>query len=98
MTVFERMGRRITKINITFSAENGVRNAVFKFFPLKNSYRLNGSQKTGFWGHIFPHISVSIGPTVSRNNRGHLWIDTHQLCEFHENRFKNATYIMYSYT
>ncbi len=50
--------------------------------------------KAQFWGHIFLHISDSIGPTVSKNNKVHPWVDPHQPCEFYENRFKTATSIV----
>ncbi len=35
---------------------NGVSNTVFKCFPQKTPYRLNGSQKTCFGRYIFPVI------------------------------------------
>ncbi len=44
-------------------------------------------------GHIFSHISGSIGPIVSKKIRVHPFADSHQSCEFHENRFKTATCI-----
>ncbi len=90
MTIIERTGRLITKMNVTFSMGNNLPYTVFKFFAQQNRYRLNESQKTGF-RDTFPHISGSIGPIVSKNNRVHAWVDPHQPCEFHKNRFKTAT-------
>ncbi len=49
-------------------------------------------------GHIFLHISGSIGPIVSKNNRAHPWVDLHLPCEFPENWLKTATRITRSYT
>ncbi len=54
MTIFERTGRRTTKINTTLSVKNGALNAVFKFFPPKTPHWLNESQKTGFEEHQSP--------------------------------------------
>ncbi len=41
----------------------------------------------------FPHISGSIGPIVSKNNRVLRCADPHQPREFNENRFKTATWV-----
>ncbi len=41
MIILEWTGRRMTKLNITFSVENRILNTVFKFFPQKHLYRLN---------------------------------------------------------
>ncbi len=49
-------------------------------------------------GAYFLHISGSIGPIVSKNNRAPLWVDPHLPYEFHENRFKTATCIVRSCT
>ncbi len=76
--------------NITFFVGNGVPNTVFKSFPQKPPYLLYESRKTGF-GLISPYISNSIGPIVFKNNRVHPWVDPHQPCKFHENRFRTAT-------
>ncbi len=40
MTIFEGMGRRTTKMNVTFFLGYGVPNTVFKFFLQKTTYRL----------------------------------------------------------
>ncbi len=90
MTIFEGMGHRMTKMNITFFwVGDGVSNTVFK--------RSNLNQTNWFWRHISPHICGSIGPFVSKNNRVHPWEDPHQPCEFHKNQFKTATCIITSY-
>ncbi len=41
-------------------------------------------------GHIFPYISGSTGPIVSKQNRVHPRVDPHRSCERYENRFKTA--------
>ncbi len=89
MTNFWGMGHRMTKMNTTFSIENGVPNTILKFFPQKSLYRLNKNQKTSFGAH-----SDSIGPIASKNNGFHLCVDPQQPCEFHENLFKTATCIV----
>ncbi len=48
MTIFQGMGRRTTKMHITFSMGNGIPNIALKFSPQKNPYWLNESQKTSF--------------------------------------------------
>ncbi len=44
MTIFQRMGCRKTKMNVTFSTGNGVPITALKFFPQKPTYRLNEIQ------------------------------------------------------
>ncbi len=43
MTIFEKKGRQMTKINITFFPGNWVLNNVFMFIPPKTPYWLNES-------------------------------------------------------
>ncbi len=85
-------------MNITFSIGNGVRNTALKFFPQKTPYWLNESQKTSFGG-TFSLISVVLldrlfSKKINKKNRVHPCVDSHQLCEFHENLFKIATCIV----
>ncbi len=94
MTIFQEVVCPATKMNITFSMGNGVPNTELKHFPRKTVYWLNESQKTSFGGHIFSHVSGSTGLIVSKTNRVHPCVDSHQPCEFHENRFKTATCIV----
>ncbi len=54
-------------------------------------------EKAVLEAHFF-HVSSSIGPFVSKNNKVYLPVKPHQSCEFHENWFKTATYIVRSYT
>ncbi len=99
MTIFEVTGCRATKMNIFFGrGEMGVRNTVFKFFPKKKPIPSDLNPKSWFWGHIFPPIGGCIGPIISKNNRVHPLVDSHQPCELHENRFKTATCIVRSHT
>ncbi len=91
MTIFKGTRRRTTKMNITFSGGKGVPNTVFKFFPQKN-IPSEFNQENWFGAH-FPYIYGSIGPIVSKSDRDHQWVDPHQPCDFHENRFKTATCI-----
>ncbi len=48
--------RRTTKVNITFSGDNGVLNTVFKLFPQKDLYHLTWTRKTGFGAHFPPYL------------------------------------------
>ncbi len=93
MTIFQGMGCRTTKINITFSMGNGVLNTALKFFYQKTPYWLNESQKINF-GATFSPISVVLLDRLFPKNRVHTCVDSHQPCEFHENRFKTATCIV----
>ncbi len=54
MTIFQGMGCRTTKMNITFSMGNGIPNTAFNFFPQKPPNRLNESQKTSSGEHFPP--------------------------------------------
>ncbi len=56
VTIFEGMGRRTTKMNITFFWKNGVSNTVFKFFSQKIQCRLTETRKTGFGVHFPPYL------------------------------------------
>ncbi len=47
--------------------------------------------KKAVLGAHFLYNSGSIKPIVFKNNRVHLWVNTHQPCEFHGNWFKIAT-------
>ncbi len=71
-------------MNITFSMGNGGIEYGFEILKLKIQ----------FWGHIFTHVSGSNGPIVSKKNRIHPCVDSHQPCEFYENWFKTATHIV----
>ncbi len=62
---------------------------VFEFFPQKPHTGWMKAEKPVL-GHIFPYIGGSIGAIVSKNNRVHPYVDSHQPFEFHENRFKTA--------
>ncbi len=78
VTIFQGMGCRTTKMNITFFMGNGVLNTALKFFPQKPPYRLNESQKTSF-GDTFSLISVvlldlfqkkkKVSPVCTRTNQ-----------------------------
>ncbi len=81
------MGGPMTKMNITFSLGDWVSNQALKFFSQKPPYWLN-ERKNQFWGHIFLHISRSIGTIVFKKKNG-----VHSR-EFHDNRFKIATCIV----
>ncbi len=70
----------------------------FKVFSLKNPVPSDLNQKNWFRRHIFSNICGSIGPIVFKNNRVHPWVDPHQPCEFHWNRFKTAICIVRSHT
>ncbi len=74
MTIFRRMGRQMTKINITFM-ENKVPITVLKLFPGKITYRLNESQKTIFGGTFSP-VSVVLLRQLFPKTIGftHVWI------------------------
>ncbi len=96
-------GAPTTKINITFFLEGGKRvpNTVLKFcffFFFKKPHTIwLETRKTGFWAN-FPHICGSIGPIVSKNNRVHSWVNSHQPCKLHENWFETSTCIVTFYT
>ncbi len=92
MTIFDVKGCQMTKISRTFFKGKRVPNTVFKFFPRKIPYWLNESQKTGFGGAL-PLYWWFYWLIVSKNNRVHPWMDTHQTCDFHENQFITATCI-----
>ncbi len=98
VTIFDGTRCWMTKTNITFFLVNGVPNTILNFFSQKNPIPSDLNPKNWFWRHIFPYICGSIGPIISKNNRVHPWVDLHQPCEFHENRFKTATCIVTSYT
>ncbi len=52
-------------------------------------------QKNQFWGQIFPRISGTVGPIVSKKiGFSHVWTRSYQSCEFNENWFKTATCIV----
>ncbi len=72
---------------------NGVPIRVSKFC-LKKAHTRWIKPKNQFLGHIFPHISGSIGSIVFKNNRVHTCVGPHQPCEFHENQLKTATCIV----
>ncbi len=98
MTIFEEPGSQTTKINITcFFRKCGTKYS-FKVFFSENPISSDLNLKDWFWGHIFPDICGSMGPTVSKNNRVHLRMGPHQPREFHENRFKIVTCIVTSHT
>ncbi len=61
VTIFEGMGRRTTKMNITFSLGNRVPNTVFKVFSPKTPYRPTSTRKTGFGGTFSPISVVLMG-------------------------------------
>ncbi len=94
MTIFQGVGRRTTKMNITFSMGNVASNTALKFFSLKIPYWLNESQKTSF-GVTFSRISVVLLDRLfPKKNRVYLCVDSHQQRELHENWFKTATCIV----
>ncbi len=57
MVIFQGIGCRTTKKNITFSLGNEIPNAALKFFPQKTTYRLKETKKIIFGGTFYP-ISV----------------------------------------
>ncbi len=57
MTIFEGKKRPMTKMIVTFSVNNGIRNTAFKFSNQKTPYWLNENRKPGFGG-TFSSISV----------------------------------------
>ncbi len=93
MTIFEVMGRQLTKMNITFSEGNGVPNTVLELFPQTNPYHLTQTRKTGFGGMFSPISVVLLGrlfPKTIKFIRG--WTRTNHV-NFIKNRFKTATCI-----
>ncbi len=93
MTIFEGMGRRMTKMNNFFCGKWG-REYGFKVFSWKTPIPAEWKLKTHFWGYIFPYICNFILPIISKNNRVNPWVNLHQPCEFHENWFKTAAGII----
>ncbi len=73
-------------------------NTVFKFFFEKSHTVLLEPEKLVLGAHFPPISVVFIGPIVFKKNRVHSWVDSHQLCEFHEHQFKTATCVVRSYT
>ncbi len=61
MTIFQGTGRRMTKMNKTFSMGDGVSNTASKCFPQKSLYRLNESQKTSLRGIFSLTLGVLLG-------------------------------------
>ncbi len=55
MTIIEGTGRRMTKMNITYSVGIDLPSTVLKFFPKKKTHWLNESRKTGFGAHFHPY-------------------------------------------
>ncbi len=55
MTIFQGIGYRTSKMNITFSIGNGVPNMVLRFFPQKTPYWLNESEESSFGGTFSPY-------------------------------------------
>ncbi len=83
--------------HIPFSLANYVPKIQFLSVFFKKPHTIWLKPKKLVLGAHFPHICDSIGPIVSKNNSVHPWLDPHQPCEFHENRFKTATCIVRSY-
>ncbi len=90
MTIFQEMGSRMIKMNITFFMGNGVPNTALKVFPQKPPYWQNESQKNSFEGTFSP-VSVVLLDQLFPKQRVYPCVDSHQPCEFHENWFKTAT-------
>ncbi len=77
MTIFQGMGRRMTKMNTIFSMGNGVPNTALKFFPQKSPYSLNESQKTNFGGTFSPISVVLLDPLFPKKIAfTHMWTRT----------------------
>ncbi len=93
MAIFHEPRHQTLKMNITFSMGSGVPNTVLKFF-LKKAHTGPTKPEKPVVGHIFPHISDSIGSIISKNYRNHPCVNLHQPCEFHENRCQTATCIV----
>ncbi len=93
MTIFLGMTCVSTKMNINFSKGNEVPNRALKFFP-QNPIPAEWKPKNQFWGYIFPYISDSLDRLFPKKSRVHPCVNSHQTCEFHENRFKTATCIV----
>ncbi len=66
----------------------------FEDFSSKKPIRAEWKPKNWFWGHIFLHVSGSIGPIVSKFNRIQPFVDSRESREFHKNWFKIVTYIV----
>ncbi len=66
----------------------------FSNFFLRNPILSDWNPKNWFCGHTFTYICSSTWPIVSKNNKVHPWVDPHQPCEFHENRFKTVNYVL----
>ncbi len=70
ITIFQRMGSRMTKMNTIFSMGNWAPNMALKFFPHKTTYcRLNESQETSSGVTFFP-ISVVLLDRLFPKNIG----------------------------
>ncbi len=71
MTIFEGMGHRATKMNITFfGGKIGYRIQFLSFF-FKKLHTVQLKPEKIVLGHIFPHICDSIVPIVSETDRVH---------------------------
>ncbi len=86
LTIFEGTGRRMRKINITFSVGNVVPILFLSFF-LKEPHTGWMKSKKPILGAHFPPYLWFYWAAVFKNNR----TDLHQPCEFHENRFKTGS-------
>ncbi len=80
MAIFQGMWSQITKMETTFSMENGVPNTTLKFFPKKPHTGLMKAKKSVLGAH-FPHISGSIGPIVNKKKIGftRVWTRTNHV-------------------
>ncbi len=87
MTIFQGMWCPTTKMNVTFSMENGVLNTALRCFTQKIPYWLNESQKTSFGGAFSP-ISVvlldRLFPKKTKKKKKktgftHVWTPTNQV-------------------
>ncbi len=83
MTIFER---RTTKMNITFLWEMGYQILFLSVFFKKTHTGWMKAEKPVLVAHFLLY-QYFFGSIVSKNNRIHPWVDSHQACEFPENRF-----------
>ncbi len=94
MTIFQRIGCRMTKMNITFSMKNGIPNTALKLFSSKTPHTGWIKAKKPVLGAHFPQYQCFYWTDGFQKNRFHSSVSSHQPCEFHENRFKTTTCIL----
>ncbi len=94
MTIFQGTGCWTTKMNITFSAGNGVPNLALKFFLKKPHTDRMKAKKPFLEVHFHSYQWFYWTDYFQKKNRIHPCVDSHRLCEFHENRLKTATCIV----